>query len=81
MTSFEFSDRVSRCKPSSSVQFENDNDVAPSVINMNRSRFPIFYIPAKVFQAYRRDLSVHDDNFFLSRSAARKILLPPLGSL
>ena len=29
-------------KPSSSVQFENENDVTPSVINMNRSDFPIF---------------------------------------
>ena len=29
-------------EPISSVQFENDNDVTPSVINMNRSRFPIF---------------------------------------
>ena len=31
-----------RGKPSSSVQFENENDVTPSVINKNRSCFPIF---------------------------------------
>ena len=30
--------------PSSSVQFENENDVTPSVINMNRSRFNIFQV-------------------------------------
>ena len=34
--------RRTRRNPSSSVQFENENDVTPSVINMNRSRFPIF---------------------------------------
>ena len=31
-----------RRKPSSSVQFENENDVTPSAINMNRSCFPVF---------------------------------------
>ena len=34
--------RRTRRKPSSSVQFENENDVTPSVINMNIPRFPIF---------------------------------------
>ena len=29
-------------KSSSSMQFENENDVTPSVINMKRLRFPIF---------------------------------------
>ena len=33
--------RTSR-KPNSSVQFENENDVTPSVINMNRSGFSFF---------------------------------------
>ena len=34
--------RRTRRKPSSSVQFENENDVTPSVINMNIPRFRIF---------------------------------------
>ena len=34
--------RRTRRKPSSSVQFENENDVTPSVINMNIPRFPVF---------------------------------------
>ena len=34
--------RKTRRKPSSSVQFENENDVTPSVININIPRFPIF---------------------------------------
>ena len=34
--------RRTRRKPSSYVQFENENDVTPSVINMNIPRFPIF---------------------------------------
>ena len=34
--------RRTRRKPSSSVQFENSNDVTPSVINMNIPRFSIF---------------------------------------
>ena len=36
--------RRTRRKPSSSVQFENENDVTPSVINMNIPRFPIFQV-------------------------------------
>ena len=38
VTSFEFLDCVlkTRRKPSSSLQFENENDVTPSVINMNK---------------------------------------------
>ena len=36
--------RRTRRKPSSSVQFENDSDVTPSAINMNRSRFPILKV-------------------------------------
>ena len=34
--------RRTRRKLSSSVQFENENDVIPSAINMNRSRSTIF---------------------------------------
>ena len=34
--------RRTRRKPSSSVQFEYENDVIRSVINLNRSCFPIF---------------------------------------
>ena len=33
--------RRMRRKPISSVQFENENDVTPSVVNMNRSCCPI----------------------------------------
>ena len=46
MTSFEFLSCVQKNehKPSSSVQFENENDVTPSVININRSCFPIFQV-------------------------------------
>ena len=34
--------RRTRGKPSSSMQFENENDATPGVLNMNRSRFLIF---------------------------------------
>ena len=35
---------TTRYKPSSSVQFENENDVTPGAINMNRSRLPILRV-------------------------------------
>ena len=43
VTSFEFSTvrRRMRRKSSFSVQFENENDVTPSAIDMNRAYFPI----------------------------------------
>ena len=34
--------RIFKLTPRSSMQFENENDVTPSVINMNIPRFPIF---------------------------------------
>ena len=39
---FQILYRRTRRKPSSSVQFENENDVTPRVINVNRPHFPIF---------------------------------------
>ena len=36
--------RRKRRKPSSSVQFENENDVTLSVINMSIPRFPVFQV-------------------------------------
>ena len=41
-SNFQTMYRRTRRKPSSSVQFENENDVTPSVINMNIRRFPVF---------------------------------------
>ena len=43
-SNFQTMYRRTRRKPNSSVQFENENDVTLSVINMNRSCFPIFQL-------------------------------------
>ena len=45
--SFKFSNymyRRKRRKPSSYVQFENESDVTPSVINMSIPRFPAYQV-------------------------------------
>ena len=34
--------RRTRLEPNSSVQCENENDVTPSAINLNRTRFLVF---------------------------------------